>query len=212
MRFADRRSAGQALGESVAALGPHDPLVLALPRGGVPVGYEVAKALGCDLDVLVVRKVGAPRQPELALGAVAEGGVTVRNEDLMRHTGADEADFARTASRESKELERRLAGYRSAAAPIDPAGRVAIIVDDGLATGSTAKAGVEVLRARDAAEVWVAAPVGPDDTVEAIRALSDRVVVAHRPARFRAVGLFYRDFTQTGDDEVRELLAESRLG
>jgi len=175
------------------------------------VGFEVAKALGCDLDVLVVRKVGAPGQPELAMGAVAEGGVVIGNEELMGRLGADEASFARAASRELRELERRLTSYRSAAPPIDPAGRVAIIVDDGLATGSTATAGVEVLRARDAAEVWVAAPVAPSDTAQVIGSLADQVVVVHRPARFGAVGLWFDDFTQTGDDEVRELLAKSRL-
>lgn len=199
------------MGERLGAVGPTNPLVLALPRGGVPVGFEVARSLGCDLDVLVVRKVGVPFQPELAMGAVAEGDVVVRNDDVIRLTGVDEKSFGKVVERETREMNRRIERYRSAATAIDPAGMTAIIVDDGLATGSTAMAGVEALRARDAAEVWVAVPVAPRDTARLLEGEADRVVVVHLPLHFGAVGAWYHDFTQTGDDEVRELLAESRL-
>lgn len=211
MRFADRHSAGEALGERLAAIGPPNPLVLSLPRGGVPVGFEVARALACDLDILVVRKVGVPFQPELAMGAVAEGGVIVRNDDVIRLTGVDDESFDAVVEAELRELSRRIESYRSAAPAVDPAGTTAIIVDDGLATGSTAMAGVEALRARDAAAVWVAVPVAPRDTAHLLESQADRVVVVHLPMHFGAVGAWYRDFAQTGDEEVRELLAESRL-
>lgn len=211
MRFADRRTAGEALGEAVVELAPSDPLVLALPRGGVPVGYEVALALGCDLDVLVVRKLGVPFQPELAMGAVAEGGVAIRNDEMLSVAAIDEEAFRRVEAAERRELERRLSSYRQVAAAIDPAGRTAVVVDDGLATGSTAMAGVAVLRARDAAEVWVAVPVAPRDTTQMLERQADRVVVLSLPRHFGAVGAWYRDFGQTTDEEVRALLTDSRL-
>lgn len=211
MRFADRRTAGEALGEAVVELAPSDPLVLALPRGGVPVGYEVALALGCDLDVLVVRKLGVPFQPELAMGAVAEGGVVIRNDEMLSVTAIDEEAFRRVEAAEHRELERRLSSYRQVVEAIDPAGRTAVVVDDGLATGSTAMAGVAALRARDAAEVWIAVPVAPRDTTQMLERQADRVVVLSLPRYFGAVGAWYRDFGQTTDEEVRALLADSRL-
>lgn len=211
MRFADRRSAGVVLGEAVAEATPVDPLVLALPRGGVPVAFEVAAALDCDLDLLVVRKVGVPFQPELAMGAVAEGGVVIRNEEVLRLTGVDQAAFDRVVEAETSELERRIAAYRKAGDHIDPVGRTAIVVDDGLATGSTALAGIEALRVRGAAAVWLAVPVAPRDTTRMIEGHADRVIVFHQPRYFGAVGAWYRDFRQTTDDEVRNLLAQSRL-
>ncbi|MFQ5522282.1 MAG: phosphoribosyltransferase [Acidimicrobiia bacterium] len=210
MIFRDRYEAGALLGEELAHLQPVDPLVLALPRGGVPVGYEVARALGCDLDVLVIRKVGVPGQPELAMGAVGEGGVVVRNEEVIRLAGVNEETFTRVAERERAELERRLADYRAVAEPKDPAGRTAVVVDDGLATGSTAMAAVGVLRRRKAREVWVAVPVAPQDTTARLTEMVERVVVLHQPKRFFAVGAWYSDFSQTSDDEVRRLLAELR--
>ena len=211
MRFADRRTAGEALGKAVVELAPPDPLVLALPRGGVPVGYEVALALGCDLDVLVVRKLGVPFQPELAMGAVAEGDVVIRNDEMLSVAAIDEEAFRRVEAAERRELERRLSSYRQVAEAIAPAGRTAVVVDDGLATGSTAMAGVAVLRARDAAEVWVAVPVAPRDTTQMLERQADRVVVLSLPRYFGAVGAWYRDFGQTTDEEVRALLADSRL-
>lgn len=206
MRFDDRRSAGRVLGRAVADLNPVNPLVLALPRGGVPVGYEVASVLRCDLDVLVVRKVGAPHQEELAMGAIAEAGVVIRNADVIGLLGVEDDVFDRVAERERQELERRISAYRGDAPAADPSGRTAIVVDDGLATGATAMAGVEALRHRGASQVWVAVPVAPRDTSEMMGEVADRLVVVHTPMYFGAVGAWYRDFTQTSDDEVRDLL------
>lgn len=211
-RFADRPEAGRALGEALAALDPPDPLVLALPRGGVPVAFEVAAKLGCPLDLLVVRKLGVPFQPELAMGAVSEGGVVVRNREVISAARVDESAFARVVDRETAELDRRAATYRRAVPSLDPEGMTAVIVDDGLATGSTARAGVEVARAKRVAEVWVAVPVAPRDTASAMEAVADRVVVLEAPRYFGAVGAWYRDFSQTSDEEVRALLAEARYG
>jgi len=211
MQFANRRIAGETLGELLVDLAPANPLVLALPRGGVPVGYEVAKAFECDLDVLVVRKLGVPFQPELAMGAVAEGGVVIRNLELLSHVGVGEQDFGRVEKVERMELDRRLAAYRAVAGAVDPSERTTVIVDDGLATGSTALAAVAVMRERQASQVWVAVPVAPRDTTAALERVADRVIVLHQPSPFGAVGAWYRDFTQTDDDEVRELLADSRL-
>jgi putative phosphoribosyl transferase len=211
MRFADRLTAGEALGEVLVELAPPDPLVLALPRGGVPVGSEVARALGCDLDVLVVRKLGVPFQPELAMGAVAEGGVVIRNDEMVSFASIDEEAFRRVEAVERREMERRLSSYREVAEAIDPSERTAVIVDDGLATGSTAMAGVTALRARHAAEVWVAVPVAPRDTTQMLGREADRVVVLSQPRYFGAVGAWYRDFGQTTDEEVRALLVDSRL-
>lgn len=211
MRFEDRRHAGALLGEAVAGLEPVDPVVFALPRGGVPVGFEVARRLGCPLDVLVVRKIGVPYQPELAMGALAEGGVLIRNSEIMAEAMVDEGDFAAVVERERRELDRRVASYRSAGAPVAAEGKTAIVVDDGLATGSTAMAAVAVLERKGAAEVWVAVPVAPRGSLGPLERRAARVVVLHRPAGFGAVGSWYRDFSQTEDDEVRALLAESRL-
>lgn len=211
MRFDDRKEGGRALGEQVARLDPSEPLVLALPRGGVPVAYEVALALDCEMDVLVVRKVGVPRQPELAMGAIAEAGVVIRNEDVIGLVGIDDSQFDEVVARERRELDRRLAEYRVGVPAIDPAGRTAIIVDDGLATGSTALAGVAALRERGATEVWVAVPVAPRDTSALLEEVAERVVVVHQPMYFGAVGAWYRDFSQTSDREVRDLLVSSRL-
>lgn len=211
MKFPDRRTAGEFLGELVGEAEPVDPVVLALPRGGVPVGFEVAHALNCELDVLVVRKLGFPMQPELAMGAVGEGGVIVRNEEIVAATGVGTDVFNQTVLREQNELKRRVSSYREVAVPIDPVGRTAVIVDDGLATGSTARAGIAVLRERGADEVWLAVPVAPRETTRAMERLADRVIVLLQPDSFGAVGVWYRDFKQTTDDEVRKLLSESRL-
>lgn len=195
----------------MATLAPANPAVYALPRGGVPVAYEVARALGCDMDILVVRKVGVPGQPELAMGAVAEGGVVLRNEEVISLAGVDEESFDRYGEMEEAELQRRLTSYRAVAEAVDPANHTAIIVDDGLATGSTAMAAVEALRERSAREIWVAVPVAPRDTTAHLQQMADHVVVLSQPRYFGAVGAWYRDFTQTSDDEVRSLLADSRL-
>lgn len=207
MRFANRRQAGEILGAEVARLSPENPVVLALPRGGVPVALGVADALGCDLDVLVVRKLGVPYQPELAMGALGEGGVVVRNEDVIEIASISQPEFDRVVSRETFELDRRLAAYRHGAPPTDPSGKTAVIVDDGLATGSTARAAVAVMRAKGPAAVWLAVPVAPADTTRLLEREADRVVVVHQPRFFGAVGAWYDDFTQTTDSEVRDLLS-----
>lgn len=211
-RFTDRREAGRALGEALTALDTSQPLVLALPRGGVPVADEVARTLGCPLDVLMVRKLGVPFHPELAMGAVSEGGTVIRNDDVIVSARIDERTFARAAERELAELDRRVASYRRAVPALDPEGKTAIIVDDGLATGSTARAAVEVARARRATEVWLAVPVAPAETASAMEAVADRVVALETPRFFGAVGAWFGDFAQIGDDEVRALLTEARYG
>ena len=210
MRFANRREAGVSLGRAVAVHQPRYPLIAALPRGGVPVGFEVAETLGCELDVLVVRKVGVPFHPELAMGAVAEGDVIIRNDEIIDRVGIDDETFDARAESEKSELEARLARYREAVPAIDPAGRTVIVVDDGLATGSTALAAMKVLRARGALGVWLAAPVAPADSVPVMEGVADRVIVLERPRRFMAVGAWYRDFSPTPDAEVVELLRRSR--
>lgn len=211
MRFRDRRHAGGLLGAEVADFDPSDPLVYALPRGGVPVAYEVARALDCPLDVLVVRKIGVPYQPELAMGAIAEGDVVIRNEDVLRLARIDDETFASVVTLERRELESRVMAYRSEASSISPVGHTAIAVDDGLATGSTARAAIEVLSAKGAASVWLAIPVAPQEAIEDLEKMADRIVVLATPHSFGAVGVWYRDFAQTSDEEVRALLRESRL-
>ncbi len=210
MRFKNRRHAGEVLGEAVAAADPADPVVYALPRGGVPVGFEVARSLRCPLDVLIVRKVGVPYQPELAMGAIAEGGAMVINEDVMTHAGISSEVFQSVVEEEEKELAARVRAYRSVAAAIPPTARTAIVVDDGLATGSTALAALSVLEGR-ADAVWLAVPVAPADTVAGMGRRFDRVIVVSQPEQFGSVGWWFRDFAQTSDDEVRNLLSASRL-
>lgn len=199
------------MGRAVADEEPDNPMVAALPRGGVPIGYEVARALGCDLDVLVVRKVGVPFHLELAMGAVAEGGVVTRNQSVIEAVGGiDERSFLSSADSERAELDRRLRIYREAAPAIDPRGRTVVVVDDGLATGSTALAAIEVLRERGASQVWLAVPVAPPEVIPTVKEVADRVIVLEQPKRFIAVGAWYRDFSQTTDAEVVELLRQSR--
>ncbi len=211
MPFADRRSAGRELGNAVADLKPASPVVLGLPRGGVPVAFEVAHRLDCPLDVLVVRKIGLPYQRELAMGSVGEGGMVIRNDDVIALAGIDEPTFNRVLEGEQRELEARLRLYRADAPAIEVESRTAIVVDDGLATGSTALAAIEVLRARRAGSVWLAVPVAPRDTAAKVKAVADEVVILETPRHFGAVGAWYSDFSQTSDSEVRALLADSRL-
>ena len=211
MRFTNRRQAGLVLADHISAHQPIDPLILALPRGGVPVGYQVAASLRCDLDVLVVRKIGVPHQPELAMGAVSEGEVVVRNDRIVDASRIVEATFESLVESARHQLRDKLKMYREGLAPIDPSGRLCVIVDDGLATGSSARAAIRVLRERAVSEVWLAVPVAPEDTVEALTQVADRVVVSHVPQRFGSVGAWYRDFRQTTDLEVQDLLAKSRL-
>ena len=207
MPFRDRREAGRRLAERLSGLRATSPLILGLPRGGVPVAYEVAKALGAPLDILVVRKLGVPFQPELGMGAVGEDGVRVLNADVLRQAGVTEARLAQVEARERAEVEERAARLRGGRPAIPLQGRTAVIVDDGLATGGTARAAVRVARERGAARVILAVPVAPPETVAALRRDADDVVAVETPEPFFAIGGWYSDFSPTSDDEVIELLA-----
>jgi predicted phosphoribosyltransferase len=212
MRFADRAEAGQVLAELLLGLRDEDVVVLALPRGGVPVAAPVARALHAPLDVILVRKVGLPMQPELAMAAVGEGGVFVPNRYVLQSLAVDDGVVAAAAA-EQLEVVRQRAQLLRAVRPAEPlAGRIALIVDDGLATGSTALAAVQVARAHGAERVIVAAPVAPPDGLAELRAECDDLVVAATPSPFDAIGRFYDDFTQVSDDEVVQVLAEFSTG
>lgn len=203
--FTDRRAAGRQLGAAVARLGLRSQLVvLGLPRGGVPVAFEVATALAAPLDVMVVRKVGMPGQPELALGAIAAGGVTVR--EPYGGFGFDAGEFAVLAERERTELERRERLYRAGRPPLELTGKTAVVIDDGLATGATMLAAVRAARQAGAAAVVVAAPVASHEAVALIGAECDGIAILISPPSLRAVGEWFLDFEQTGDAEVCELL------
>ncbi len=207
MLFRDRTDAGQALAEKLKQYADRpDVLVLALPRGGVPVGYEIARALHAPLDVFLVRKLGLPGHEELAMGAIATGGVRVLNQDVVRPLQIPDEIIDMVASQELHELERRERVYRGDRPPPAVRGRTVILVDDGLATGSSMRAAVAALRQQGPARIVVAVPVGAAETCAEIRAQADDVICACTPDPFYAVGLWYRDFSQTTDDEVRELL------
>ena len=209
--FADRHEAGVVLAAELDAFkGRDDLVVLALPRGGVPVAFEIARALGAPLDVFVVRKLGVPGHAELAMGAIASGGIRVLNEDVVAWYGLLPAAIEEVARAEQSELERREREYRNEQPLIDLTGKTVVLVDDGLATGSTMKAAVQAVRAKDPARIVVAVPVGARDTCRALATSADEVVCARMPEPFSAVGLWYRDFSQTTDAEVRELLEQSR--
>jgi predicted phosphoribosyltransferase len=207
--FAGRQEAGRLLAARVVALGLRDPVVYALPRGGVPVAAEVADALHAPLDLVLVRKIGAPGQPELALGAVVDGDApeTVLNPHIVAATGASEAFIEAARRRELAEIERRRTRYLAGHPRVDPAGRDAVVVDDGIATGATARAALHALRRRGAARLVLATPVAPADTLEALRGEADEIVCLFVPAPFFGIGAFYRDFHQLADDEVVDLLA-----
>ena len=209
-RFEDRRDAGRALAARLAVAADWtDPLVLALPRGGVPVAYEVAQALDAPLDVFLVRKLGVPGHEELAMGAIATGGVRVLNEDVVDMLHIPDHIIDRVAAEESAELERRAKAYRGDRPPLDVRGRDAILVDDGLATGASMRAASAALRRMDPKRIVVAVPVASPETCEEFRREVDDIVCAITPPHMRAVGLWYDDFSQTTDDEVRTLLAQS---
>lgn len=206
--FRDRAEAGRQLARAVQ---PYvtDPraVVLALPRGGVPVAYEVAMVLGLPLDVLCVRKLGVPFQPELAMGAIASGGAVVRNDDVLALVPDAERAFATVLEREREELARRECAYRGDAPPLDVRGRMAIVVDDGLATGATMEAAARAVQMLDAKPVLVAVPVASPEAVERIERVAERVVTLRTPLWFGSVGQWYDRFEQTDDAEVTRLLA-----
>lgn len=209
--YKDRREAGAALGEGLSHHADRDDvLVLGLPRGGVPVAYEVAERLRAPLDVLVVRKLGVPGHEELAMGAIASGGVRILNDRVLDELGLSDRAIAAAAAQEEIELSRRERQYRGDALPPDPQGKRVILVDDGLATGSTMRAAVAAVRGLGASAVTVAVPVASRATCDELRSEVDELVCAATPEPFRAVGLWYQDFSQTPDDDVRDLLEASR--
>jgi predicted phosphoribosyltransferase len=210
MPFRDRRHAGAVLAARLERYANRpDVVVLALPRGGVPVAFEVARALRTPLDVFLVRKLGAPGQEELALGAIASGGVRILNQEIVRELGITALELEEVAAREDRELRRREELYRGSRPRVPVAGRAAILVDDGLATGASMKAAVAALRREQPAAIVVAVPVGAPDTCALLRPDVDDVVCALTPEPLMAVGAWYEDFTQTSDAEVRRLLDEA---
>jgi putative phosphoribosyl transferase len=209
--FEDRASAGRLLAERLAYLKDADPLVLALPRGGVPVAYEIAKSLDADLDLLMVRKLGAPGHEEFAIGAVVDGEEPqwVPNEDAMRIFHPSREYVQRELGRQMAELQRRRRAYVGKKRKPPLAGRTVVIVDDGIATGSTVIAALRGVRRKDPKSLIVATPVAPRDTIEKLRPLCDEIVVLASPVPFNAVGQHYRDFNQVGDRQVIELLEDA---
>lgn len=209
-RYADRREAGRLLARALEAYGNRtDVLVLALPRGGVPVAFEVAAALGAQLDLLLVRKLGVPGHPELAMGAIASGGVEVLNRDLIRDLRIDDVAIERVRSAEREELERRERAYRAGRDAPRVEGRCVIVIDDGLATGATMRAALRAVRSAAPAFLVAAVPVASPDAVRDLTPEADAVVCPLQPERFAAVGQWYVDFDQTSDEEVRSLLAQA---
>jgi putative phosphoribosyl transferase len=209
MRFPDRREAGRRLAAALERYADQDPVVLALPRGGVAVGYEVARALGVPLDVLIARKLGAPMQPELGVGAVAEGGALHVDADTCYLLGIGGDELRNLAARERAVIEQRMLEYRGGR-PLPPlAGRTVILVDDGVATGGTARAAIRALRSHRPERVVFAVPVASAEAAEALRDEADDLVALLLPERLSAIGAWYRDFTQLGDDDVKALLARA---
>jgi predicted phosphoribosyltransferase len=211
MRFHDRIDAGRQLAAALTEFESRpDVVVLGLPRGGVPVAHEVATQLHLALDVCLVRKLGVPGHEELAMGAIADGGIEVLSLDLIRELGIPQRLVQQTAVRERLELERRDRLYRGGRPPAIVNGRVVLLVDDGLATGSTMEAAIRVLRQQAPARLVVGVPVGPRETCERLRAVADQVVCLSTPAPFDAVGAWYEEFPQTTDDEIMRLLGPTR--
>jgi predicted phosphoribosyltransferase len=209
MSFTDRSDAGRRLAEALARYRNRNAVVLALPRGGVPVAYEIALALKASLDLLIVRKIGVPGQSELAMGAVVDGPepIIVRNDHIIRMAGVSPGEFEAVCVAELAEIERRRARYLGGRRPVEVAGRIVVIVDDGIATGATVRAAIRALRRRNPVSVVVAVPVAPPDTVAALAAEADEVVCLEQPSFFQAIGFHYRDFKQVADSEVIALLA-----
>lgn len=213
MRFRDRVDAGRRLAERLSYLRGEDVVVLGLPRGGVPVAFEVARALDAPLDVIVVRKLGVPFQPELAMGAIGEGGARIVNREVVSAARVSEAEFAVVEERERVELGQRARRFRGKRPRISLEGRTVVVVDDGIATGSTARAACQVARAQGATRVILAVPVAPPASVERLSGDADEVICLDTPEPFFGVGHFYSDFSQIKDTEVVDLLewADDRL-
>jgi predicted phosphoribosyltransferase len=208
--FEDRRDAGRRLAVKLHRFRDERPVVFALPRGGVPVGYEISRVLQAPLDVFVSRKLGAPGQPEFGIGAVATGGVRVLNEDVVRRLAIPEDYIELITARETAEVERRLRYFRGGRPEPDVGGRTAILVDDGLATGVTARAAVEAIRQRRPGWLVLAVPVCAAQTAEHFRSMVDELICLEFPSNLGAIGFWYRNFDQTSDEEVVELLARAR--
>ena len=211
--YRDRRHAGRVLGETLSGYaGRNDVVVLGLPRGGVPVGFEVASRIGAALDVFVVRKLGVPWNEELAMGAIASGGVVFVDDRMRRMAGVADEQLNRVIERETRELVRREIAFRGARPPLDVTGRIAILVDDGLATGSTMRAAVEGLRRLGPQRLVVGVPIAAPDSCREVGERVDEIVCVAQPEPLRAVGLWYEDFSPTTDEEVRTLLEVARDG
>lgn len=210
MVFKDRAAAGRRLAESLQEFRNENPIVLALPRGGVPVGYEAARALNAPLDVMIARKLGAPGQPELGIGAIAPGGVRVLNEEAIDMLGIREAEIEAIAAEEERELARRLRRFRGDRPPPALRGRTVILVDDGLATGVTAKAAIRAIRKEEPRRIIFAVPICASDTARSLSEEVDKLVCLEAPPSFGAVGLWYQNFEQTSDEEVLEWLERAR--
>jgi putative phosphoribosyl transferase len=209
-QFKDRRAAGRLLAEALRTYaGREDLLVFALPRGGVPVGYEVAKELGAELDVLIVRKLGVPRQPEVAMGAISSGDAIYLNEQIIKLAEIGPREIEEVLERERRELARRESAYRGSRPIPKVAGRTVIVVDDGIATGASMRAALLALRGKKPERIVVAVPVAPADAREWFRDVADEFVCVLSPNGFQAVGQFYEDFSETQDGEVRALLADA---
>lgn len=202
--FQDRSDAGQQLARAVAEAAPDDPVVLALPRGGVPLAADVAAALAAPLDLVLVRKIGMPRHAELAAGAIVDGPspVTLFNQQILRVAGLSEADFEGRIEELKAEIEARRALYLPGRDPVPVAGKTAILVDDGIATGATIRVAVKALRAQNPAAIWIAVPVAPADIIPQLEAETDKVICLEVPRDFWAVGAHYRDFGQVEDEAV----------
>jgi putative phosphoribosyl transferase len=211
MRFEDRSDAGRRLAEALLHLRGRDPVVLALPRGGVPVGFEIARALGAPLDVVLVRKIGAPSQPELAAGAIVDGEEPelVVNEEIVAALGVPQEYLRREAARQLEEIERRRRVYLEGRAPVSVAAKTAIVVDDGIATGATMRAALRAVRRRGPRRLVLAAPVAAPEAIADLRPEVDEVVCLSMPAYLGGIGAAYEDFHQLDDEEVRELLART---
>lgn len=212
MRFEDRADAGRRLGRELAGMRLERPIVVALPRGGVPVAAEVARRLGAPLDLLLVRKIGAPSHPEVAIAAVSDGAEPFLefDQDTMAQSGATRAYVLTQASHQLEEIERRRKLYLEGRAPLDLRGRTAVLVDDGVATGTTVRAAIQALRAREPGRVVLAVPVAPASELPALRASVDELVCLHAPEVFGSVSRFYADFEQTSDEEVVALMQAFR--